>query len=266
MTIGLLTYNNSERELTMGIAAAQIAMERAELPMAGQIYILDNGASTEHLTAGNRAITRFGTQGNIGFGAGHNIMMADAFRAGSALYIALNPDGMLHPDAISAIIKMVRQTEGHALIEALQFPAEHSKYYNPTTFDTPWITGACLAISRNIFETLGGFDDTFFMYCEDVDLSWRARANGYGLKICPQALFLHAVTNRKRNKITAKMIFDSGIILARKWGGMKFEKRLQRKMRMRGMPIPDRVPTAVPLEWRRHADFSYYFDFSLTRW
>ncbi len=35
------------------------------------------------------------------------------------------------------------------------------------------------------------------MYCEDVDLSWRAKGYGFALRMCPRALFLHEVTNRE---------------------------------------------------------------------
>ncbi|MFX1695365.1 rhamnan synthesis F family protein [Paraburkholderia sp. A1RO-1] len=266
VAIGLLTYNNSDRELTTAIAAARIALEQAGLPVSGQIFLLDNGNSTESLTAGDDAITRIQPVGNVGFGAGHNHLMRAAFEAGATLYIAVNPDGALHPDAIAALVQMVEQTRGRALVEALQFPSEHPKPYDPSTFDTPWVSGACIAIPKGAFEELGGFDDEFFMYCEDVDLSWRARAHGYALKTCPRAWFLHAVTNREQKPATLKMIFDSGVLLARKWGSPEFESWLQYELTARGFPVPTGFPEAVPDEWRRYADFSRQFSFAQPRW
>ncbi len=266
VAIGLLTYNNSAAELVTAVAAAQIALERAGLTRPGQIYVLDNGESSESLIEASDAITRLAPVGNIGFGAGHNHMMRAAFDAGATLYIAINPDGAFHPDAITALVQMVEQTNGLALVEALQFPSEHPKPYDPATFDTPWVSGACLAIPKGAFEDLGGFDDEFFMYCEDVDLSWRARARGYALKTCPRAWFLHAVTNREQKPATLKMIFDSGVLLARKWGAPEFESWLQYELSARGFPVPTTFPAVVPDEWRRYTDFSRHFSFAQPRW
>lgn len=123
-----------------------------------------------------------------------------------------------------------------------------------------------MMLSRQVFEELGGFDETFFMYCEDVDLSWRARAAGIPLKLSPRALFLHAVTNRETSPNTLRMIFQSGVILARKWGSQDFESWLQTELEARGFALPDEQPSAVPQEWRRIADFTHHFSFAKPRW
>ena len=157
VAIGLLTYNNSDRELTTAIAAARNGLERAGLSVEGRLFLLDNGNSTEALNGGDSAVHRLEPIGNVGFGAGHNHLMRAAFGAGAALYVAINPDGALHPDAITALVQMVMRTRGKALVEALQFPSEHPKPYDSGTFDTPWVSGACLAIPKGAFEDLGGF-------------------------------------------------------------------------------------------------------------
>ncbi len=266
VAVGLVTYNNSEQELNRSIAAAKISMESAGLDTYRAFFVIDNGASTKNKITETDFITRIENQDNRGFGGGHNILMREAFDAGYDIYIAINPDGLLHPKAVGALVQMVRAAHGKALVEALQFPVEHPKPYDTCTFETPWVSGACIAISREAFNDLRGFDEEFFMYCEDVDLSWRARAHGYALKTCPRALFLHAVTNREMSPATLKMIFESGIMLARKWGSAEFEIWLRHELKKQGIPIRSRISARVTEDWRHIPDFSHQFSFAKPRW
>jgi GT2 family glycosyltransferase len=264
--IGVVTYNNEDASLRMGIGAARLALEKAELPTARSLWILDNGASSEAVIPADDAVVRLPGRGNVGFGAGHNYLMQAAFAEGAEIYIVTNPDGALHPDAAGALVRMVQAHAGRAIVEALQFPLEHPKPYDALTLDTPWVSGACMAIPKQAFEELGGFDEAFFMYCEDVDLSWRARAGGFALKTCPPALFLHAVTNREMGRRTRRMIFQSGVLLARKWGAPEFEAWLQPELAALGAPLPGAAGLPVPEEWRRYADFAHGFSFAQARW
>ncbi len=51
--------------------------------------------------------------------------------------------------------------------------------------------GVSLCIRKKLFDRLGGFDEGYFMYYEDVDLSLRARLLGYGVMYCPKATLRH---------------------------------------------------------------------------
>jgi len=266
VAIGLVTYNNAAEELALAVAAAEVSLKSAGLETTGSIFVLDNGLSTEKSIPANDCVTRLPSRGNIGFGQGHNLLMRTAFGNKYEIYITVNPDGMLHPSAVHALVQMMLAADGKALVEALQFPSEHPKPYDEYTLETPWVSAACLAISKCAFDDLGGFDEDFFMYCEDVDLSWRARANGYALKTCPRALFLHAVTNRDVKPATLKLIFDSGVTLARKWGSRDFEQWARNELIARGFSPSQSSPTIAPEQWRAYADFSNQFTFAQPRW
>jgi GT2 family glycosyltransferase len=76
--------------------------------------------------------------------------------------------------------------------DARQVPFEHPKDYDPVTGDTSWSSGACSMTQRTAFERIGGFDhETFFMYCDDVDYSWRLRLRGYRAVYAPSAALFH---------------------------------------------------------------------------
>jgi GT2 family glycosyltransferase len=206
------------------------------------------------------------TQGNVGFGAAHNRMMRQAFDAGAEVYIALNPDGALHPDALAAMLRMHRAARGCAVIEALQFPEEHPKPHDPLDFATPWASGACMLIPGRVHRAIGGFDDRFFMYCEDVDLSWRARAAGFAVKTCVPALFFHPTAGRTIDTVVHGRFLSSGLRLAIKWGNTEFAETVREHMRQHGVPIPDIACLPAPDIPPGIADFSHMFSFAPVRW
>lgn len=117
---------------------------------------------------------------NIGFGRGNN----KAFKYTKASYVFfLNIDCEIYPDTISKIeSEILNKDENVGILELRQTPYEHPKYYNPYNGDTTWASGACFVISRNLFKKVNGFDRNIFLYCEDVELSFRIRKRGYKIK------------------------------------------------------------------------------------
>ncbi len=65
------------------------------------------------------------------------------------------------------------------------------KQNKKTNFNTDWLSGACFACKKSIFELLGGFSPTFFMYYEDVDLCRQARAHHLQCQIIPSLSIIH---------------------------------------------------------------------------
>jgi GT2 family glycosyltransferase len=63
--------------------------------------------------------------------------------------------------------------------------------YDTTDFEPFSFCGGAALLKQAIFEQAGGFDEKFFMYVEDVDLSWRFRLLGYEVKLAPEAKVAH---------------------------------------------------------------------------
>jgi GT2 family glycosyltransferase len=126
---------------------------------------------------------------NNGFGAGHNI----AFKKGSAPYcLVTNLDLTFEAEALHRVVSSAAaDTAQAAAWELRQKPYEHPKYYDPVTGSTNWNSHACVLLRRSAIQAIGGFDETLFMYGEDVELSYRLRRAGHVLRYCPQAVVWH---------------------------------------------------------------------------
>jgi GT2 family glycosyltransferase len=57
--------------------------------------------------------------------------------------------------------------------------------------EVSWVTGACMMMRRDIFEKLGGFDESFFMYFEDVDICKRVHEVGFKVIYYPKTSLIH---------------------------------------------------------------------------
>jgi GT2 family glycosyltransferase len=72
-----------------------------------------------------------------------------------------------------------------------------------------WVSGAALAVRKDVFEKVGGFDENYFMYFEDIDLCWRIKLAGYEAVLADSAKVIHfggksLTENRERKKFYYK--------------------------------------------------------------
>src|SRR5262249_38213267 len=126
---------------------------------------------------------------NNGFAKGINLL---ARQSKSQFLFILNPDTELEPECLERLVERAVSDPAIAMCEARQQPREHPKYYDPHTGETTWCTGAAVLVRRKAFEDLGGFDEhIFFMYCEDVDLSWKLWLRGWKCIYVPDAVVRH---------------------------------------------------------------------------
>jgi N-acetylglucosaminyl-diphospho-decaprenol L-rhamnosyltransferase len=109
---------------------------------------------------------------------------------------AIVTDGAVYPSARA--VPSLRTGVGHALFANIWLGNPWSRAYKrdasgvPVKRDAGWLSGACFLVRRSIFDELGGFDDGYFMYFEDVDLGYRLGKAGYRSVYEPAAMVVHS--------------------------------------------------------------------------
>lgn len=167
---------------------------------------------------------------NTGTSKGHNRL----FQCANAEYVmVMNPDVVVNPRIFEQMLRPF-QDEKVALTEARQTPIEHHKEYDIKTGETSWACTACVMISRWAYEELDGFDEkTFFMYCDDLDFSWRLRLKGYKVIYVPSAVVFHDKSLSAKGEwqpTYAERYYsaEAAVLMAHKWSNLEREAYLMK--------------------------------------
>jgi len=78
--------------------------------------------------------------------------------------------------------------------------------YGPPYDQETWVFGGCggaVAFRRSVLDRVGCFEERFFMYCEDVDLNWRAQLSGYRCIYVPRAVIYHHLSATGGGKLAS---------------------------------------------------------------
>ena len=158
-----------------------------------------------------------------GFSANHNQAFA---RSNGQFFCAMNPDIRLDQDPFPELIKCLQEAlvgvaaplvvnESGAMEDsARRFPTPlkilckalggcmGSDYLvKEETLFPDWVAGMFMLFRSETFEQLGGFDQRYFLYYEDVDLCARLRLLGYEVALCPVARVIHQAQRSSHRNI-----------------------------------------------------------------
>lgn len=132
--------------------------------------------------------------------------LADHPRAGVVGPLLANADGSLQPSThpLPSVADLVMGDTGlHRLVRRTPWLRERflRTWSHENARRVPWVIGAALAIRRRAFEAVGGFDEDYFMYWEEVDLSRRLARAGFETHFAPVTTVLHlgAVSTGQRS-------------------------------------------------------------------
>ncbi len=146
---------------------------------------------------------------NQGFGAAVNAGIARARELGCTHALALNPDARIDPESVGRLLA-ASADDPAALIGPRILRSDGIVWFSGQVLDPrtgttrrarddeldgdrTWQTGACFLVTLDMWEKVGGFDDDYFMYWEDIDLSWRWRQAGGRLVLVDDATAIHDV-------------------------------------------------------------------------
>lgn len=187
----------------------------AEDSPEARIVVVDNYSTPEAreelaALASTRGWETVLPQTNTGFGGGMNLGAARARELGADLLILLNPDAVIarsdlirlaaraHADRLALVAPVLKDSTGRIVSDGIvvcladgSMRSRRSPRPIPPGGTHPWLSGACLALSTELFEVTGGFDARYFLYWEDVDFSARVLAAGGSLDLARDAVAVH---------------------------------------------------------------------------
>jgi len=158
-----------------------------------------------------------------GFGANHNA----AFRhCDTPFFCVLNPDVRLQGNPFPALLvslgggialcaPVVLSPCGEVEDSARYFPTFRNLFaklmgwgdgrYQPVSSDRPlepdWLAGMFMVFSSHAYAALGGFDEGYFLYYEDVDICARLWRSGRSLQVCQRVSVIHAAQRASRRNL-----------------------------------------------------------------
>lgn len=179
------------------------------------VYVVDNRSTVEESRIIGELAAREGwvallQEGNLGFGAGVNRGVEAARADGRSRFLLINPDASIDAAATRLLLEAVDGDEkvvaaplvvdgagrvwsaGHVL--DLDDGATHGRAWaekHPDARVRRWLTGAALMINEAAWASVGGFDEDYFLYWEDVDFSLRVEDAGGRLVLVEQSRAVH---------------------------------------------------------------------------
>ncbi|MCW5938860.1 MAG: glycosyltransferase family 2 protein [Fimbriimonadaceae bacterium] len=237
LSVTICSWNTRE-DLRLCLESLRAAQGEADF----EVIVVDNASADGSADMVESEFPEFNlvrSPVNLGFTGGHNLALGR--RAGHHAAL-LNSDTVVHPGAIGSLANVLRNQPDVGIVAPKLLNPDGSLQYSCRRFPNPiaaafrntflgrwfpnnpyvrdylmkdfdhssprevdWVSGAALFIRNEALERVGRLDESFFMYCEDVDLCKRVWDAGYRVVYWPEAVVTHAI-GRSTDKAANKMI------------------------------------------------------------
>jgi N-acetylglucosaminyl-diphospho-decaprenol L-rhamnosyltransferase len=239
-----------------------------------EVIVVDNGSTdgTVELVRDRFPEARLIEHENRGFGAGTNAGMR---LASGRYFLLLNPDAWLVGDAVERLVAFADEHPEAAVVGPRLLNPDGSLQPSVRGYPTPWriateyfflrklaprsrllnaffgagfdhesvrnaefLGGACLLVRREAVDSIGGFDEDFFLMSEEVDWCYRFRQAGWDVLFYPGAEVVHVV-GASLNPALFRELVRGHLRFLRKHRGLRVAERARRVMlwglRLRGL-------------------------------
>lgn len=185
-----------------------------------RLLLVDNGSEDGTVAAVKErfpSVEVIVNESNLGFGGGTNIGLKYAIDQGAEFILILNNDTTIKSNALEELLSSANRDVG-IVAPKIYFAEDPKRIWSiggrrhwltnenvgdvrgqidkgqgTNDIERDFLAGCAMLLSRQMLEEIGLFDEQFFMYYEDSDLSFRARDSGYRLLLSPEAHVWHKV-------------------------------------------------------------------------
>lgn len=252
ITVSIVTYQTDLTTLKDTIASLR------ECTLSIELVIIDNTQDEDYFELIKKETGEHCVRSpvNKGYGFGHNLSLK--YLPAAPYHLVLNPDVIIHSGCLEKMFEMMEGNPEIGLgtpkilnkDETLQLLNKHNPnvldllirrfvpkpiqetrlirrymdkyvmldYGYEISYEVPFASGCFMFFRREILNKIGGFDENFFMYFEDADISRRA-ADASKVQYCPQAVITHLWARHSHKKLQATIFsLKSAYQYFQKWG------------------------------------------------
>lgn len=201
----VVTYNHAEY--------IEDCLETVLANNPGEVVVVDSGSSDDTVAIVETEFPEvdiFRSEENLGYGAGNNRAVR---RTDSEYVVVLNPDTRVGANCLEELLEPLSEDgrrittprlltyDGQAVntignvvhFSGVAFTRGFGD--DPEAYSDPerlsGVSGACFATTRETYQEMGGFEESIFIYMDDVELSWKANAVGVDIQYVPSATVYH---------------------------------------------------------------------------
>ncbi len=255
--VSIVTYNTSERDLNRCVASLRLCNA------VDKIFVIDNSPTSRlKRIIEDLSCQYFHDPQNTGYGAGHNLAIKISLSQEKAYHLVINADVYFEYPLVDSCVKFLSENANAGMVmpKILNPDGSNQKLakFVPTPFDllvrlflpkyirermgsrllidrydpscptfVPYLSGCFMLLRTQVLKSTGLFDERFFMYPEDIDLTRRI-AVAHDTIYLPTEFAYHSYGGASKKSL--KMLWVHAINMIKyfnKWGWLKDDLRTQ---------------------------------------